>query len=251
MTIFTCEPGMRVVCFCLILFFYCKYSVLLFQTLWELRPDMGQDLDAWSGSSECLPGQNGGRSPWLPTVSCPSQWELLLPGERATQVCSATLQGILFPRHSVSWSQQASSGPAVVTHVPTSCGNAAEERPLLYLAPPWLKLSWDKGKFAYETFSSLGWGLHSHLRRLCLPGSCWFCQGVLPFGSRAPPSTEVRLHLVEEEEPECLIPAVGCVFSGDCLQPKLFLDQQLDPRFPFFWGDCPHHWASSLFFFSS
>lgn len=30
---------------------------------------------------------------------------------------------------------------------------------------------------------------------------------------------------------------------------KRFLDQQLDPRFPFSWVDCPNHWASSFFFF--
>lgn len=117
-------------------------------------------------------------------------------------------------------------------------------------------LSWGNGKFAYETFSSLAGGYTpssltpqevSPARWLlvlprCPPlwqqGSSSFCKGEISFGGGR---TGVS-------NSHCLFSQVA-VYSQ---MNKCFLDQQLNPRFPFSRVDCPNHcvFLFSFFFFS-
>lgn len=86
--------------------------------------------------------------------------ELLQPRERGP-----AWQETLFPRHSLSWSQQASFALAIVTQVPSSCVNTAREKPLLFLVDPWLNRSPEVKKDLPMTPLAQG-GVYTHISNI-------------------------------------------------------------------------------------
>lgn len=137
-TIFTFEPGMC--CFHPVLFFYCG-SLLCLRVM--ARYGEGFKCLKWTigerqvlASSECLPSQNGGRSPWLLFASCPKQLEAapaLREGSHSAHCkghCSQEPPCPRAGRHPPAWLLSLTYHP----HARTQWGR---KKPLLFLVTPW------------------------------------------------------------------------------------------------------------------